>query len=118
MSWHDARLANPTSSSHTIAQIFDNDSLNSGKLVIKENLGNYTNYINFAQYGILKISIKEGAFDYALTTFMPIPIRKNRDIVALEGADRIYYDSSGYNPRWNSQEYKLLFKKNKNLNTS
>ena len=98
--WHDNRIANPKESGDTISKIITYDSANK-RITVNISKDDYNNYINFAQYQILKISIDTSKcdFDYALTTFIPLPIRARRDIVAIEGADRIYYDASGYNPK-------------------
>lgn len=92
----------------------------SGKILTVKNWDT-SKYINHAQYQILQIKLKtkqqsaSNGFDYALTTRIPIPIRSTRDIIGIEGPDRIYYDNAGYNPKWNDQAYKLIWKAGANV---
>jgi hypothetical protein len=67
------------------------------------------------QYQILEIKLAPNVFDYELTTYLPIPVRLSRNFIAMDGADRIYYDSTGYNPRFSDKAYNLLWRNvNKN----
>lgn len=107
LTWHEGRMY-PKDKENDLGKIFTLDSRNKTLTVnIKDN--NYNNYIVNAQYQVLQIQVNNFT-EYALTTKLPIPVRSTRDIVGIEGPDRIYYDSAGYNPRYNDKAYKLIWK--------
>lgn len=65
------------------------------------------NILNFAQYQILKLSVQN--FEYELTTFIPIAIRSSRMISGIEGPTTVYYDTTGYNPKYNNKYYEFIY---------
>lgn len=65
------------------------------------------NILNFAQYQILKLSVQN--FEYELTTFIPIAIRSSRMISGIEGPTTVYYDTTGYNPKYNNKHYEFIY---------
>jgi hypothetical protein len=42
-------------------------------------------------------------------------LRSSRDIINLSGPTRIYYDSAGYNPRYDESDYKLTNKEGQDV---
>lgn len=58
----------------------------------------------------LILELKITNFGYNLTTYIPIAVRSSRNYAGLEGPTAVYYDSAGYNPKYNNKDYRL-FKK-------
>lgn len=89
------------------------DPRNGSKKAYLTTYNGFKYIMNFAQFQVLKVSVEN--FEYNLTTFIPIAIRSTRDIAALDGPCVVYYDSSGYNPRYNDKYYELVPKPNVEL---
>lgn len=101
LSWYEDRIAGPDENNKNIDNFF---IINNNELIIKED--SYQYLLNHCQYQILQVQITN--FDYRLTTRIPIPIRRDRSIKGFLGPDRITYDASGYNPRWNDRKYDVI----------
>lgn len=102
LSWYE----NSTNGGN-IDNLFD---LSNPTLIIKNTFN-----IDYALYQVLQIQVTNFS-DYKLTTWIPIPVRSDRNIIGIDGPDRIYYDSSGYNPKYNDKNYKLIWKSTSNQN--
>lgn len=99
LSWYEDRIAGPDENNKNIDNFF---KINGNELVVNK----YDSILNHCQYQILQVQITN--FDYRLTTRIPIPIRRDRSIKGFLGPDRITYDASGYNPRWNDRKYDVI----------
>jgi hypothetical protein len=66
-----------------------------------------------AQFQILNIKVNYDG--YELSNKIPISLRSSRDIINLSGPTRIYYDSAGYNPRYDESDYKLTNKEGQDV---
>lgn len=82
--------------------------------------GKSDNLYSYARYQILQVTVKN--FDYALTKYIPLPIRTDRKIIGIEGTTSIIYDSTGHNPKYLQKPYVVRYSsdfeadKNKNKN--
>lgn len=113
LSWlSEESIDGKINNTHGLNDCFNLENGISPALIIKEDFPD-TNGINlyrYAKYQILKLQVTN--FEYALTKYIPIPIRTDRTILGIEGATSILYDATGHNPSYSEKAYILRYSGN------
>lgn len=113
LSWlSEESIDGKINNTHGLNDYFNLENGTSPALVIKEDFPdiNGTNLYRYAKYQILKLQVTN--FEYALTKYIPIPIRTDRTILGIEGATSVLYDATGHNPSYSEKAYLLRYSGN------
>ena len=123
LNWYEEKIYDYTRIAGATLENFDDDISDIFTLYPGSNIKSKKPYLLLkttsknpliqAQFQILNVKINYDG--YELSSKIPIPLRPSRDVINLSGPTRIYYDSAGYNPRYDKSDYKLTNKEGQDI---
>lgn len=123
LNWYEERIYDYTRIAGATLENFDDDISDIFTLYPGSNIKSKKPYLLLkttsknplkqAQFQILNVKVNYDG--YELSNKIPIPLRSSRDVINLSGPTRIYYDSAGYNPRYDKSDYKLTNKEGQDV---